>query len=447
MKINNNIKRLERRGINMKCSKCGTEFDGNFCPSCGTKAEKGGIPKIPKNDQQKEKEDLNAKDKNTTLNNNQSNSNDKKKEFKSLLDGKKDIFDKFNPRKGLGNSKLESDNKKPIYKRWWFIVIAALIILFLVRTVVNSQKNKVNWSELKLADVLPEPDSKHGEIHQNTDEELWVEFEDSTDNEFDEYVKACKEKGFTIDKETSKYTYDAFNKAGYSLKLSHYSDDKLGIELKTPMDFTEISWPTSKVGNLLPQPKSKKGNFSYEKETGFRVYISNTSKSDYEKYVKACSEKGFTVNYQKYDKSYIAENSDGYKLSLCYEGNKIMSIEIKEPENSQSSSETIENNTSNTEQNSTGGIDSDGDGLRDDFKAAMDSYEATMNEYCEFMKQYEENPSDSTLLSSYASYMKKYSECTSAFEKWESTDLNDAETSYYIEVQTRVSQKLLEVTQ
>lgn len=84
------------------------------------------------------------------------------------------------------------------------------------------------------------------------------------------------------------------------------------------------------------------------------------------------------------------------------------------------------------------------EGLRDDFKAAMDSYEAFMNEYCDFMKKYKDNPADAGLIADYASYTAKYADFVNKFSKWESEDLNDTETAYYIEVQTRVNNRLTE---
>lgn len=83
-------------------------------------------------------------------------------------------------------------------------------------------------------------------------------------------------------------------------------------------------------------------------------------------------------------------------------------------------------------------------GIRPDFKAAMDSYEAYLNEYCEFMKEYKQNPSDMALVAKYADMMAKYVDLTAKFEAWESNDLNNEELKYYVEVQGRVAQKLIE---
>lgn len=83
--------------------------------------------------------------------------------------------------------------------------------------------------------------------------------------------------------------------------------------------------------------------------------------------------------------------------------------------------------------------------IRQEFKDAMDSYEEFMDEYVAFMKKYKENPSDVSLLMDYAKYVSKYSDMVNKFDKWEDEDLNNEELSYYIEVSSRVTSKLLEV--
>lgn len=77
-------------------------------------------------------------------------------------------------------------------------------------------------------------------------------------------------------------------------------------------------------------------------------------------------------------------------------------------------------------------------------KEAMDSYETFMNEYCDFMEKYSKNPTDPSLIADYMSYMSKYDDFTKKFDQWGSEDLNDAELEYYIEVQTRVYERLAE---
>lgn len=101
---------------------------------------------------------------------------------------------------------------------------------------------------------------------------------------------------------------------------------------------------------------------------------------------------------------------------------------------------TVAATTPATKNNASGGINAD-------FKAAMDSYEKFMDEYVAIVKKFKANPSDLSILASYTDYMSKYATFVADFEKWENEDLNTAELSYYIEVQGRVSKKLLEVAQ
>ena len=85
------------------------------------------------------------------------------------------------------------------------------------------------------------------------------------------------------------------------------------------------------------------------------------------------------------------------------------------------------------------------DEIDPDFKAAVDSYEAFFDEYVAIMKKYKENPTDLSILTDYATYMGQYADMMQKFEAWENEDLNKAELAYYIDVQARITKKLLEV--
>lgn len=84
-------------------------------------------------------------------------------------------------------------------------------------------------------------------------------------------------------------------------------------------------------------------------------------------------------------------------------------------------------------------------GLRPEFKAAMDSYEAFYDDYCAFMEEYNRNPSDLKLLAEYADMMGKLADMEEKFDAWEGEDLNNKELACYMEVNSRVTQKLLAV--
>lgn len=405
----------------MKCSHCGAEYEGNFCPECGARAESQS-PATPPPIQQP-------------------------------------AANRQNPVPPVGGNvaayQKPKKPKKPIYKKWWFYVIAAVALIAIISAISGGKGKgeKIEWSKIELRDQLPEPPSNRGALFENSDEEFWVSLDGVSDDQYNDYLDACVDKGFTVDADKSSYSYKAYNADGYSLDMSHIGDG-LSITLKAPMKFGSITWPSSTVGNMLPAPKSTTGKFSYEHDDSFFVYVSETSKADYDQYVADCSANGFNIDYDKGDTYYRADNADGYHISLKYEGNNIMAVEIKasknsdagtsEPATTEPSTETTapsESNATETKPNDTDLVD----GMRKDFKDAMDSYEAFMDEYVAFMKKYSDNPSDVGLLADYTKYMSKYADMVEKFDKWESEDLNDAELAYYIDVQARVSKKLLDV--
>lgn len=388
----------------MKCVNCGTEYEGKFCPECGTKTQ--------------EQTDFQQQNVNQP--------------FEAGKKGRK------KPKKP----------KKPIYKRWWFFVMVGIALIAIIGTATSGEKTeKIKWNEMVLGAQLPEPPVNKGIIHTNSLETLNIEVKKDSDSQFANYIVACKEKGFTIDAKSTSTYYTAYNSDGYKLSLSDYSK-MFGIDIKKPMEMSEISWPASKAGNQLPVPESTVGKFSNEHDDDFFVYIGNTSKESYNNYVKACSEKGFTVDYDKGDDYYRAKNSEGWSVSIKYEGFNIMSIDIDKPSSSSTDNTATAPAAPETEKAAEENKANDTqlvNGMRKDFKEAMDSYEAFMNEYVEFIKKYQSNPNDAKLLADYAKYMSKYADMCDKFDKWESQDLNTTEQAYYIDVQARVSKKLLEV--
>ena len=87
----------------------------------------------------------------------------------------------------------------------------------------------------------------------------------------------------------------------------------------------------------------------------------------------------------------------------------------------------------------------DADGLRPEFKGAMDTYEAFYDEYCEIMKKFAANPSNAALLAEYMDMVTKALEVDEAFKAWDEKDLSNEELKYYLEVNNRVMQKMIDV--
>ena len=104
-----------------------------------------------------------------------------------------------------------------------------------------------------------------------------------------------------------------------------------------------------------------------------------TSIDDFNAYADECSDNGFSVDYERGDEFYNAKDETGNKLSLSYQGNDVMVIQIRKSDETEANAPETEQKqesepTSATEQQ-TEAAEKSSDGMRPEFKQAMDSYE------------------------------------------------------------------------
>lgn len=358
----------------MKCLNCGAELseDTKFCSYCGAKVEEDTeIPPIPNTEEQNNNinEDAGFKDSfySEPIPSQKIESKPNKVKEKCLEYWNK--LSKFGKLATIGGAVfvilalvaflagrivagilsivqiaivvvaiLMKKNIIKVPKSWIPIVALALsfvlIIPYFSLFKINSADYvKYDWSSVVLAEMLPQPESPYGEIISNSEDYLSLDVTKTTEGQYKEYIEACKDKGFTIDTETTGSFFYAYNDKGYKLSLSYYDyKSEMHINLDSAMEMETITWPDSEMAKLLPVPKSTTGKIYNNDEDGFSVYIGNTTIDDYNAYVKACEEKGFTVDAQKKDKTFSAKNADSYKLSVDYKGNNVIYISIAEPE-------------------------------------------------------------------------------------------------------------------
>ena len=352
----------------IKCSKCGAELsdDTRFCSYCGNKIEATTPPPIVEDDENPDaaqSEPANA-------------STPKSDAPKSLADKIKDkASDKW--RKLNTYSKVTTVAiavfvllclvaflfgktaagiiavlqivltvaallmKKQIIKvpkSWIHFVALALAVVLLVPYVSlfkldYGDAEKFAWSDILLADVVPEPESRFGEIIGNSSEYLSLYVYRTSAADYGEYVDACKEKGFTVEADQSEQSYYAYNADGYKLSLYYdESNRKMHIGVDAAEQYGTLVWPNSIIASMLPVPASTTGEITQDDDKGFQAYVSNTPIDEFKNYVAACADRGFNIDAYESDESYSAENSEGYKLSVSYQGNSVISISVDEPE-------------------------------------------------------------------------------------------------------------------
>lgn len=345
---------------------------------------------------------------------------------------------------GRGILKEKKPNLKNILAIISFVLIIPFFMFFGGSSGVNHNE-KIDWDSIVLSEQLPEPKSNKGKILTNSDESLSIYIAKSSESDYNDYINKCKEYGFTIDADNSMSSYEAYDDEGYKLRLYYTeSSEEFHIDLEAPLKMEKIQWPTSNIVSKLPVPKSQVGEINYEHDTSFAVYVGDTTKSDYDEYVNSCINSGFNIDYSKNEKTYWGDNAEGYHVSIEYKGNNTMYISIDAPDEDEPEEDIEEDADVEDEEESK--TDSS-NGISPDFKAAMDSYEKFFDEYVAIMKKYANNPNDMSILADYSKYMGKYAQMMKDFEKWEDEDMNAAETAYYVQVQGRITKKLLEIGQ
>ncbi len=223
------------------------------------------------------------------------------------------------------------------------LLLATLMLLCLL-TACNPDAEEIDWINIRLGYVLPEPQSNLMKIVSNDDDDLLVYVYKISQNQYLEYQRWCEqEKGFDIEVEALSNSFYAYNGEGYYLSL-YYNDsqDQLHITLKAPIPMETFVLPAYAVTGGLPVPESKVGYFNWQNEKGFFLYVGETTKDTYMLYKGACVAAGFTIDSYEYDTVYSATNVEGYKVSLNYEGFNTFSMEFRVPESNNEKPDHIE---------------------------------------------------------------------------------------------------------
>ena len=158
----------------------------------------------------------------------------------------------------------------------------------------------------------------------------------------------------------------------------------------------------------------------------------------------ACSGKSDTATQKEEPVEVVSEEKEAEAVEEKTEETEQPAVEEVSEEVTEE--ESVEEEADEAEE--TGGSEDSGDEIDPDFKAAMDGYEEFFDEYCEFMTKYAEADSTSqiSMLGDYTELLTKYTETMEEMDNMDTDSMNDAELKYYIEVTTRIQEKLMKVS-
>lgn len=318
------------------------------------------------------------------------------------------------------------------------------------------------WPTSGLGAMLPKPSAGTVKSINEFDQKFSAMVESISKDGYENYVSACKDKGFTVDAEEAP-DYTAFNEDGYKLRLNYMESSKmLDIDLDKPIEMGTLRWPDSALGKAVPKPDSDKGKVETDTESQFIVYVGGFEIDKLDSYIEACIKAGFTVDYDRGDKYYHAYDKNNYYLKISYEGFQTICIEasVKEEETTatqntddtkkediskSAKADSSKTDSSKSASSASSSSNSDSGEVSADFKEMMDEYESFMDSYVDFMQRYKDSDNPASMMAEYSEMMKKYSEFMNKVNAVNTNDLSAADYAYYLEVTARVNKKLASV--
>ena len=178
-------------------------------------------------------------------------------------------------------------------KTWIHFVVREFAVTLLVPYVSlfvarQDDTERFTWSDIQLADIIPEPESHFGEVIGNSAESLFLYVHRTSTADYSEYVDACKDKGFIVDADQSELSYHAYNADGYSLSLFYNEGENvMDISVDVAKQYGTLVWPDSQIANMLPVPTSTTGDITQDDNKGLQSNVSNTSPDDLYNYAAA----------------------------------------------------------------------------------------------------------------------------------------------------------------
>ena len=259
----------------------------------------------------------------------------------------------------------------------------------------------------------------------------------------------------------------------------------LVLALSKKDEVETFTWPETELTAQIPTPSwaddsaragktTLEGELRHDSSTYFSCYVA-ASAEEYEEYVDACAEAGFTADYSRDSDSYTAQNEAGYELWLRYYDEDdssyevaVMYVSLYAPdEEDEAANEDAEDETAdaaaaedaaaddadaadaeaNDAEGSSSDDTADASEVDPELAARLDAYEAFMDSYVDFMLEYADagDADAAAMLADYAQMMAEYAELAAELEEWDTDEMSAADLAYYLEGTARVEARLLEL--
>lgn len=225
-----------------------------------------------------------------------------------------------------------------------------------------------------------------------------------------------------------------------------------GTKDDSKQEASTFTWPTNELGKAVPVADFGDGEIECQNDSIVVINLSNVTEDNFKSYVKQCADAGYTIDILQFDTYYYAKSEAGYAVNIDYDKDeKTLRIQVTPHSSDDSNSTDTSSNQTESSAPAEEATDTSSDeqtdstGIRPEVKEFLDSYESFMNEYADFMEKYNNSSDVASMMKDYTTYMTKYADFTQKYEDLGDDDLNDEELKYYVDVQSRVTKRLIDV--
>lgn len=107
----------------------------------------------------------------------------------------------------------------------------------------------LQWQLSDKCSMLPKPKSTKGLVEKDNSTKLSVYICDMNQENFNDYVAKCVDKGFDTDKCKTESVFSAKNTSNYKLTVTYVGNNTIYIELVPPLSLSEPTFPSENSDN------------------------------------------------------------------------------------------------------------------------------------------------------------------------------------------------------
>lgn len=92
-----------------------------------------------------------------------------------------------------------------------------------------SEYSDIEWPDSTITNLIPKPKSMVGKFTIKSDDAIWVNVANTSDDDYKEYIKEAQDMGYTENYVELEATYTADNKNGYSIAIMIDNDHVMSV--------------------------------------------------------------------------------------------------------------------------------------------------------------------------------------------------------------------------